>query len=229
MRKTLGFSLILAFSCLPVSAQTAEACRAQLRHLTVPEYPRAFSVLARDGKAKLPSRLLFSDGGIEVYADTFPDGRDDFLTQISSNGLKVLIVYQDEAVRQSMVKQLRQGDALPPSGTGALVENLKYAEVLFTPEWLPSDLAPGNKMGNPFSREWSIWHVEYDQPQQCMNVFQNDVHPTLYNAYSSSTQIIAETDPIHIKKLSPNRFPIWTKALQAMLTWAKRCVALVDH
>ena len=175
------------------------------------------------------ARSLFSEGGIEVYADTFPDGRDTFLTQISENGLKVLVAYQDEAMRQGMIKQLRDKNALPPPGMGALVDNVKYAEILVMPEWLPSDLVLGSKMGNPFSRKWSIWHLEYDQPKPCMNVFQNDVHPSLYNAYSSSVWAIAETDPIHAKKLNPDSFPLWSKALQSMLAWAEQCVTLVDR
>lgn len=229
MSRTLGSVLAFACLCLPAFAQTLEACRSQLRHYTVREYAKAFSWKPSSNRSvTLPGRLLFSEGGVEVYADTFPDGRNDFLTQISQNGLKVLIVYQDEAARQAMIKEL--GDVLPPPGMGALVSNLKYAEVLFMPRWLPSDLVVGNKMGNPLDREWQVAHIEYDQPKQCMNVFQNDVHPTLYNAYASSIWIITETNPPWVNQGLPvDHFPIWSKALQAMLAWAKQSVAPVDR
>jgi hypothetical protein len=112
---------------------------------------------------------------------------------------------------------------------GALVSNLKYAEILFMPDWLPSDLIPGNKMGNPFARRWLIRHLEYDQPKDCLNVFQNDVHASLSDAYKHSEPTIAETDSAHLEKLNPESFPLWSKALQAMLAWAKECSSLVDR
>ena len=183
----------------------------------------------KSGWAKLPSRLLFSQDGLEVYANTFPNGRADFLTQISENGLEVLIVYQDEAVRQGMIKQLREDHALPPPGMGALADNLKYAVIHFMPEWLPSDLNLGNKMGNPFARKWSVWHIEYDQPSQCQNVIQNDVHPSLFNPYPATVEAIAETNPNKNARLPPNRFAIWSKSLEAMLAWAKESASLVDR
>lgn len=229
MRKTFSFVLILMYLSLPAFARTPEACRAQLARLTVPEYSTAFSFVSHNGRAKLPSRLLFSQDGIEVCADTFPNGRDTFMRQISGDGMRVLVVYQDEAVRQAMIKELRDKNVLPPRGLGALVDDLKYAEILFTPEWLPSDLALGNNLGNPFDRKWSVSHIEYDQPQQCMNVFQNDVHPTLYDSYDHSVSIISETNPIHIEKLPANKFPLWSKALDAALVWAKECSSLVDR
>jgi hypothetical protein len=230
VRKSLESLLILACLCAPASAQTPEACRAQLGHFTVPEYPKALSWKPTSNPSvKLPNRLLLSQDGIEVYADTFPNGRSSFLDQISEGGMEVLVVYQDEATRQGMIKQLREKNVLPPAGMGALVDNLKYAKILFMPKWLPSDLVFGNKMGNPFDREWQVAHIEYDQPRQCMNVFQNDIHATPYNASNSSTSIIAETNPPWInQKLPVDRYPLWSKAFQAILTWAKECVSLVD-
>lgn len=230
VRKTVGSLLVLACLCLPASAQqTPEACRAQLRHFTVPEYPRAFSYVVPTGWVKLPSRLLISQNGIEVYANTFPDSSDLFLNQISATGMEVLVVYQDETVRQATISQLREKHLLPPAGMGALVENLKYAKILFTPKWLPSDLVLGNKMGNPFDREWQVGHIEYDQPSQCLNVFQNDNHPTLFNAYTSSTSIITETNPPWTNQRLPvDASPLWTKSLKAMLAWTKECLKLVD-
>src|SRR6266478_435275 len=209
MRKCLKLLIILASMCFSASGQTPDACRDQLRHFTVPEYRKAFSTVDSSGRAKLPTRLLFSQDGIEVYADTFPDGRDLFLNQVSGMGMHVLIVYQDEPVRQAMIKQLREKHALPPSGMGALVDNLKYAKILF----LPDSLIPGK----PLPDTWHIAHLEYDQPEQCMNVFRNDVHATLGDAYDHSVRAIAYTDEIKDVRLSVDSQPLWSKTLQAMI------------
>lgn len=221
LTKSLEFLLLLACWCSPASPQTPEGCRAQLRHLTVPEYRQAYSTVAPEGHAKLPRRLLFSENGIEVYADTFPDGRDLFLNQVSESGVQVLLVYQDEAVRQAMIKQLREKDALPPPGMGALVDNLKYAKIHF----MPDALMPGK----PFAEKWHIAHLEYDQPMECMNVFQNDVHPSLGDAYDHSVWAIAQTDEIKDVRLKVDSQAIWSKALEAMLAWVKECASLVDR
>lgn len=221
MRKPLEFVLILACLCPLASAQTPEACRAQLRHYTVPEYGVAFSTVAPPWRVKLPSRLLFSQDGIEVYAATFPDGRDRFLDSVSETGVAVLIVYQDEALRQGMIEELRVKHALPPPGMGALVDNLKYAKIHF----MPDSVAPGK----PFAEKWHISQLEYDQPQQCMNVFQNDVHPSLDDTYYGSVRAIAKTGEIKDARLRVDSYPVWSKALQAMLAWVKECASLVDR
>ncbi len=237
MRKCLEILIILASTSFSASGQTPEACRDQLRHFSVPIYKPAFSILALGGR-KFPNTLLFSQNGIEVYADSFPapkvelpeqgmgiyennfiNGRD-FLNQVSVAGMEVLIVYQDEAVRQAMIKQLREKHALPPSGMGALVDNLKYAKILF----LPDSLIPGK----PLPDTWHIAHLEYDQPEQCMNVFRNDVHATLGDAYDHSVRAIAYTDEIKDVRLSVDSQPLWSKTLQAMIAWVKECATLVD-
>jgi hypothetical protein len=214
MWKSLKSLTVLVCLCSPAFAQTPKTCQDQLQHFTVPEYAKAFSTVAgSDGWAKLPSRLLFSENGIEVYADTFPNGRADFLTQVSESGLEVLVVYQDETVRQATIRELRERP-----GEGILVDNLrhanidslKYAKITFMPKWLPSDLILRNKMGNPFEREWFVGRVEYDQP--CPSLIE-----------------IAETDPVHVVKLRIDSQPLWVKAFQAMFAWAKECVKLVDR
>jgi hypothetical protein len=225
-------SLLFAGICLPALGQTPEACRSQLRHFTVPDYPETFSAVTTTGRVHLPSRLLFSQDGIEVYADTWPNGRDRFLTQLSEHGMTVLIVYQDEAERRGIIDRLRP--ALPRSGMTASIDNLKYAKIHFYPKWLPSDLVLGNKMGNPLDREWFVQHIEYDQPAQCPNIFQNGVEPPSYN----STLIVATDYATHWpceasnclpKGPSVDEYPLWSKAFQAMLAWVKKCVALVDR
>jgi hypothetical protein len=219
-------ALLLASLCLSTaSAQTPEKCQAQLQHFTVPGVdesrtlfsPRAFSV--RGKPVKLPDRLLFSDKGIEVYANTYPDGRDSFENQIRAGGVGVLMIYQSEAVRQAVIKELRETNALPPPGFGALPDNLKYVEVHFyTDTLLPANL---------FAEKWHITRINYYQPSACRNVFQNDVHATLGNAYPSSVDEVAYTDEIKAVRL-PITNPLWARALQAMLAWTKECIELTD-
>ena len=135
--------------------------------------------------------------------------------------MKVLVVYRDDVVRQAMIKQLRDKHVLPPPGLGALPDNLKYAVIRFTPKSLV--------VGKPSEEKWQVGHLEYDQPQECLNAFQNDIHPTPYNAYASATSIIVETNPDStITGLFPDTFPLWKKSLSAMLDWIKECAFLVD-
>jgi hypothetical protein len=155
----------------------------------------------------------------------------DFLDQVSLAGMEVLIVYQDEAVRQAMIKQLRDKHALPSPGTGALVDNLKFAKILF----LPDKMWPDPDSFKPFAEKtWHIAHLEYDQPKECMNVFQNDIHPSSQSWYERNVypfapaQVIAQTDETEDIRLRGDRDPLWSKAFHAMLAWVKEATALID-
>ena len=195
------------------SEKQEERCRAALDHYTVSEYGKAFSTVVASGWVKLPSRLLFSEDGIEVYADTAPDSGLPFLERVSEQGIRVLIVYQDEAVRRAMIKELREGHALPPPGLGALPDNLKFAKIWYLPDSLV--------VGKPFDEKWHIAHLEYDQPSECQNVSQNDVHPSIGDAYSHTVEAVAYTDENKDVRLDVGSQPLWSKALQAMLAWVK--------
>lgn|SRR6266403_2131863 len=236
MRKCLEILIILASTSFSASGQTPEACRDQLRHFSVPIYKPAFSILALGGR-KFPNTLLFSQNGIEVYADSFPapkvelpeqgmgiyennfiNGRD-FLNQVSVAGMEVLIVYQDEAVRQAMIKQLREKHALPPPGVGALVDNLKYAKLRFLPDsW---SLFSSVGVDKPFPEKWHVAHLEYDQPDECMN--RNDIHQSFGDPYDHG-KLITFTD----ERIEVDSQPFWSKTFQAMLAWVKQCASLVD-
>lgn len=195
------------------SEKQEERCRAALRHYTVAEYGKAFSTVVASGWVKLPSRLLFTEDGVEVYADTSPDSSLPFLERVSQEGMHVLIVYQDEAVRQAMIKELREAHALPPAGLAALPDNLKFAKVSYMPDSLI--------VGKPFDEKWHIAHLEYDQPSACDNVFQNDVHPSIGDTYNHTVEAVAYTDESKDVRLDAHSQPLWSKALQAMLAWVK--------
>ncbi len=239
-----------------------EKCHAALQHYAVAEYGQAFSNVVASGAVRLPSRLLFSEDGIEVYADTFPNGRADFRTQLTENGLQVLLVYQDESVRQAMIQQLRQtkyalptgvmsklvympayagapimpfipthpgsgsgrittyADAFssprssPPTyaatvGMGAPVDNLKYSRIVFVRD-APEPGETTDRRADSIGA-WHLVHLEYDQPLECAMMSMNHA-------------VIVETDPYYRFDLKVDAYPLWSKALEAILSWAREGV-----
>jgi hypothetical protein len=82
------------------SDQQIDACRAALQHYTVPEYQTRASVK----RVALPIRHLFSQDGIDVYADADIPGSNK-ITSVSWSGTDVLMVYQDESVRQRVIAE----------------------------------------------------------------------------------------------------------------------------
>jgi hypothetical protein len=230
-------SAIMVIECLTILAgafpaafgQTRAACEAQLRHLTVRDYaPILKRVLPPNGPygsglprpvyVKSPPRLLFSQAGAEVYAvlpEIF-DGPSFYLGDATLD-VSVLIVFQDEDARQAKIDQLRNSGVMPPPGFGALITNLKYEKVVFRPS--------GIVKGNSLADYWHISHVEFDQPADCDNVFQNDVHPSIGDAYSHTVDQIAYTDESKDAHLSLHRFNL-SEALRAELGWIGRYIAL---
>jgi hypothetical protein len=93
-------------------------------------------------------------------------------------------------------------------GDGAEVQRLGLHGTNVTSREIP---------GKPFEEKWHISHLEYDEPQACLNVFQNDNHTTIFNPYSRSVWEVAATDSNKDVRLPIDRFPIWTKSLAAML------------
>jgi len=63
VRRIVEFLLILACLSFRASAQTTDACRAQLQHLTLPSSARI-----DDGNAETPVEFLFSDHGADIYS-----------------------------------------------------------------------------------------------------------------------------------------------------------------
>ena len=187
------------------SDQQIDACRAALQHYTVPEYQTRASVK----RVALPIRHLFSQDGIDVYADADIPGSNK-ITSVSWSGTDVLMVYQDESVRQRVIADLRSNNLLPTPGSGALVDNLKYAVVHFAPDQ--------RTLRDGLAQNWHIERIEYDQPEVCRNIFQNDaVGPP----FTSGTWITGfNLQPS--KELGKDNGGMFSKALNAMLTWVKK-------
>lgn len=224
MRKAVKMLFILASGCIAALGQTPAACEAQLHHFSVPKYTPLLHVREsyRKAAADLASRFLFAENGIEVYSglgyNAFNDPDSFLLPGNVSSQERVLIVYQEEVARQAQIKRLRVSDILPPLGFGALVTNLKYVEVVFQPYSFVE--------GDPFAEKWHIASITYYQPRQCQNVFQNDNHPTLGNAYTGTVNKIAYTDETKDVRLPLEEFPLYARALRAVLVWMQQCARL---
>src|SRR5438874_2996206 len=129
MRKALESLLILTFLSSPATAQT-DACRADVRNLKLPGRAFMDDVL---GLSQPPVVFLFSQDGVDVYSST--DFRAMQAFEIGgipfANAFTVILVYQDERIRQQKIESLRK---VYPD---ASLENLKFATWRFelTPVW----------------------------------------------------------------------------------------------
>jgi hypothetical protein len=159
-RKTFEFLVLVSF-WFPAHAQTREACQSAVKHLTLPptvEYPAM-----HPGIPLSPIEFLYSSRGIDAYAVVF-NGVPNYypVTGQSPNNVSLILVYQDEEVRQQMIGTLRdahlairQSDATAPS-----LDNFKFATVhcvLGGKEFLSTGKCVAND-------------IQYYKPQACIVV-----------------------------------------------------------
>jgi hypothetical protein len=95
MRRFFECLFVFMFLCLPASGQISDACRADLQHLILPQSSQL--------------QFLFSDHGADIYSWN-PSDVD--ATWFQSNGIRVIVVYQDEQARQQAIHNLMQPDVL---------------------------------------------------------------------------------------------------------------------
>jgi hypothetical protein len=152
MRTPLESLLVLTLLSLPASAQTTDTCREDVRHLKLPEHAIIDDVL---GLSQPPLVFLFSQDGVDVYSATdfkamqmFQKGGIPF-----ANAFTVILVYQDEQVRQKKIESLRKANPYDP------LENLKFATWRFelTPVW----------DDNVLKRKWLVAGMAYFKPVSC--------------------------------------------------------------
>src|SRR5258708_9399929 len=131
MRKTFESLLILMFLSFPATAQTTDDCRADVRHLKLPEHAFIDDVL---GLAQPPLVFLFSQDGVDVYSATHFKAMQVFQKSGMplANAFTVILVYQDEQVRQEKIEYVRK--SFPYASLNNL-DNLKFATFRF--ELLP--------------------------------------------------------------------------------------------
>jgi hypothetical protein len=175
MRQIFECLLVLACLCLPASAQTSSACRAQLQHLTLPSSARI-----NDGNGETPVEFLFSDHGADIYS-AIPASEPNGITWFISNGIRVILIYQEEEARQRSIHNLIQPNVVADVATGSShhgsLDKLKFAVV---------HLGVGSsqdKSDEAYIREhhpaqefylhelvtsgWHIEGVEYFEPPSC--------------------------------------------------------------
>lgn len=103
MKKAIGLLIIFINSCLPTPSQTAEACQYAVQHFVMPstiEFPGMHL-----GQPLTPIKFLFSLGGKEIYLATALEPPYPWIL-MTDQPLTLLIVYQDEKVRQEAIALL---------------------------------------------------------------------------------------------------------------------------
>jgi hypothetical protein len=153
MRKTFDSLLILTFLAFPSAAQEkTEACRADMQHLKLPEHAIIDDVL---GLSQPPLTYLFSQDGVDVYSATnFEVMRLFQRTGMPfANAFTVILVYQDERVRQQKIESLLKDNPYAP------FEKLKFSIWRFelTPVW----------DDNVLKRKWLVAGIAYFKPVSC--------------------------------------------------------------
>jgi hypothetical protein len=178
MKKAIESLLVLACLCLPASAQTTEACRAELKHMNVSAH----------AEANAPLRFLFAEHGSDFYSATdFTE--PNFWQWIFSDGFRVIMVYQDEEARQRVINGLRQTQQRPITVTISHkipLDNLKFSVLNFKidepdlgPELIgkipTKDVIRGLLLHHLMNGEWYIMDVLYYEPQACETPQQRDL------------------------------------------------------
>ena len=244
MWKTLKSLLVLACSCFPASAQTTEACRAELRHLTLPS-----TAQIDDGNGETPLEFLFSDHGADIYS-AIPSSEPNYVTWFVSHGIRFIVDYQDEQARQQAIHNLSQPNVVAHVMIGSSphgsLDKLKFAVV---------HLGLGSsrdKLDEAYIREkhpakeayyhelttagWHIEDVKYFEPQACethtpSNLCLNKsgqmvpcVLPGLH-ASGVNSNWITDLNVPHDKKLEPYDDPQFVKTIEAMRTKLKEYIA----
>jgi hypothetical protein len=155
VRKILESLLILAFLSFPATAQTIDACAADVRHLKLPEHAFIDDVV---GLGQPPLVFLFSQEGVDVYSATHFKAMQAFQKSGMqlANAFTVILVYQDEHARQEKIEYVRKSF---PYANLKNLDNLKFATFRFEllPVWVDDML----------TRKWVISGMAYFKPVSC--------------------------------------------------------------
>lgn len=175
MSKVFECLLVLACLCLPASAQTSSACRVQLDHLAMPSSARI-----NDGNGETPVEFLFSDHGADIYS-AIPSSEPNGIVWFISNGIRIIVVYQDEQARQQAIHNLSQpsvvADVGPGSSRHGSLDKLKFAvvhlgvgssqdkldEAYIGERHSPQDFY----MHELITSGWHVEGIEYFEPPSC--------------------------------------------------------------
>lgn len=145
--------LIIVCLSLPCFGQITDACRADLKHLKLPEKAMIDDELIP--LTSTPLRFLFSKDGVDAYSATNFEVMKALrrIGQAMPNAFTVILVYQDESVRRRKIESLRRWPG------GSRLENLKFSTWRFepTPVWVEDVLM----------RQWLITGMAYFKPVNC--------------------------------------------------------------
>jgi hypothetical protein len=198
--------IILTFLSFSAAAQKPEACRADVRHLKLPQYAVIDDVL---GLSLPPLAFLFSQDGVDVYSAT------DFeaMKRMRMGGLPfanaftVILVYQGEEIRQKKIESLRKNNPY------VLMDDLKFATWRFelTPVWVD----------NVLMRKWLIAGTAYFKPMSCETPDPRNPSPLdlLEASINGRNQILGRMPPIEIpesQRIPPTPNSILARTLGVM-------------
>jgi hypothetical protein len=169
MRKGIGVSFILLCLCLPAFSQTPDACGAAVRNLKLSAFLEARPYYL--GQTLTPIKFAFSSQGIDVYMVAPPPPG-------IVAGIQVLLVYQDEALRQHVIRFLRgpTEGVTTTEGIRRPLDNLKFADLIFSCDESPLFPAHGPMIWQG-SRKCTVQRILYYEPKQCIILPEN---PDIY-------------------------------------------------
>jgi hypothetical protein len=167
--------------------------------------------------------FMGSMDGVDVYSAT-PWNELRYVDPTLQDGMKVILVYQDEGVRQRKISSLREsvrlGDWLVPLRHAPLA-NLKFSVVHFewTAMWVHDVL----------TRKWLVADVEYFEPEACIPLSPKPEHwqlpeytkPNL-QADSSYLNCISGIIFPENRRPSPDDDPVLAKTIRVLQTVLKK-------
>jgi hypothetical protein len=202
-----------------------------------------------DGNGETPLEFLFSDHGADVYS-AIPSSGPNYVPWFISNGIRFIVVYQDEQARQQAIHNLSQPNVVAHvmignSAHGSLDE-LKFAVV---------HLGIGSsrdKLDEAYIRAhhppleayyhelitagWHIETIQYFEPQACETHLRSDLClnksgqaipcmlPGLHASHGNSNWITDLNVPPG-KRLEPYGDTQFVKTIEVMRTKLKEYIA----
>ncbi len=238
MRRTLQYLFIIGLFCFPLFAQTSDACRADLQHLTLPA-----SAQINDGNGQTALEFLFTEDGDDIYSATSFDPRVSVSHFMDSSwgpntGMIFIVVYQDESARQQTIQNLLRPNVTVTFAKGihhAPLDNLKFATVHVKADPSFDDAFYRTKPSvkdieyhELMTAKWYIADIQYFEPQSCETRTRQDlcigksgqmipcILPGLHASDSDPNWITALNIDPNAKRLEPYSDPQYARIIKTM-------------
>jgi hypothetical protein len=231
------------YTQLPLPQPAPDPCQEQIHHLTVQS-----PALLEDGLVgHTPLEYLFSEDGDDIYSATSFDVNQlgQYLhgnvttgkllgvsTLGGGDGMRFIVVYQDEKSRQQTIDNLRKPGVLSTSvlGNHAPLENLKFAVVHVQMDyggpgssvdkskylaWIDKKHTPKEEREYYLDTfKWSITDIAFFEPKACLNYPQESSFP----AYDGMANWIGDLNTGYPnKKLEPYWDPQYVRTINVMV------------